>query len=71
MKSSRTPPRHHRDLGPNAALIGKPRSRRELATPALILDLDAFEHNLAAMSALCKRAGLKLLANFVTWNGRP
>ena len=60
MKSSRTAPRHHRDLGPNAALIGKPRSRRGLATPALILDLDAFEHNLAAMSALCKRAGLKL-----------
>jgi 3-hydroxy-D-aspartate aldolase len=60
MKSSRTAPRHHRGLGPNAALIGKPRSRRELATPALILDLDAFEHNLAAMSALCKHAGLKL-----------
>jgi D-serine deaminase-like pyridoxal phosphate-dependent protein len=60
MNSSRTAPRHHRDLGPNAALIGKPRSRRKLATPALILDLDAFEHNLAAMSALCKRAGLKL-----------
>src|SRR3984957_3239783 len=60
MKSSRTAPRHHRDLGPNAALIGEPRSRRGLATPALILDLDAFEHNLATMSALCKRAGLNL-----------
>jgi 3-hydroxy-D-aspartate aldolase len=60
MKSSRTAPRHHRDFGPNAALIGKPRSRKGLATPALILDLDAFEHNLAAMSGLCKRAGLRL-----------
>ena len=57
---SRVTPRHHRNLGPNAPLIGKPRSRQALATPALILDLDGFEHNLAAMSALCERAGLKL-----------
>ncbi|MGA2341834.1 MAG: DSD1 family PLP-dependent enzyme [Steroidobacteraceae bacterium] len=59
-QSSRGTLRHHQNLGPNAPLIGKPRSRQALATPALILDLDGFEHNLAAMSALCKRAGLKL-----------
>src|SRR5882757_11254434 len=49
-----------RDLGPNAHLIGKPRSRQALATPALILDLDALEHNLKAMARLCKRAGVSL-----------
>ena len=52
--------RHHRDLGPNAPLIGKPRSRQALATPAVILDLDDFEHNLEAMMKLCKQAGLSL-----------
>jgi D-serine deaminase-like pyridoxal phosphate-dependent protein len=60
MKSSRSAQRHHPDLGPNAPLIGAPRSRQALATPALMLDLDAFEHNLAAMAALCTRAGLEL-----------
>jgi 3-hydroxy-D-aspartate aldolase len=53
-------PRHHRDLGPNARLIGAPRSRQALATPAVILDLDDFEHNLDAMAKLCKQAGLHL-----------
>src|ERR1700678_3174566 len=53
-------PRHHRYLGPNAGLIGASRSRRALATPALVLDLDAFEHNLKAMAQLCKQAGLNL-----------
>jgi 3-hydroxy-D-aspartate aldolase len=48
------------DLGPNAGLIGKPGSRKALATPALILDLDAFEANLKAMAQLCKSAGLAL-----------
>jgi 3-hydroxy-D-aspartate aldolase len=47
-------------LGPNAALIGKANSRQALATPALVLDLDRFEHNLAAMSKLTQRAHLKL-----------
>jgi 3-hydroxy-D-aspartate aldolase len=46
--------------GPNAPLIGKPRSRRALATPALVLDLDAMEHNVKAMARLCKQAGLSL-----------
>ena len=52
--------RQHRDLGPNRRLIGKPRSRRALATPALILDLDVFEDNLKTMAKLCGRAGLNL-----------
>jgi 3-hydroxy-D-aspartate aldolase len=52
--------RHHVNRGPNARLIGKPRSRQALATPAVILDLDDFEHNLKAMAKLCKQAGLSL-----------
>ncbi|HEY3784976.1 MAG TPA: DSD1 family PLP-dependent enzyme [Steroidobacteraceae bacterium] len=47
-------------LGPNASLVGRPDSRRALATPALILDLDAFEHNLLTMARLSRRAGLEL-----------
>jgi D-serine deaminase-like pyridoxal phosphate-dependent protein len=47
-------------LGPNARFIGQPRSRQALATPALILDLDDFEHNLKAMARLCRQAGLSL-----------
>ena len=45
---------------PNADLCGQPGSRRRLNTPALLIDLDAFEHNLAAMAALATRAGLGL-----------
>jgi 3-hydroxy-D-aspartate aldolase len=41
-------------------LIGKPKSRQALATPALILDLRAFEHNLKTMARLCKQAGVAL-----------
>jgi D-serine deaminase-like pyridoxal phosphate-dependent protein len=48
------------DLGPNSPLIGTPRSRQRLATPALILDLAPFEHNLAALIGLCKKAKLSL-----------
>jgi D-serine deaminase-like pyridoxal phosphate-dependent protein len=44
----------------NAKLIGANSGRRELATPALVLDLRAFERNVAAMQAHCKRVGLKL-----------
>jgi 3-hydroxy-D-aspartate aldolase len=47
-------------LGPNTGLIGKPRSRQALATPAVILDLDGFEHNLITMARLCKQADLNL-----------
>jgi D-serine deaminase-like pyridoxal phosphate-dependent protein len=48
------------NLGPNAKLIGAPHSRERLATPALILDLDGFEHNLKVMMKLCKKAQLAL-----------
>jgi D-serine deaminase-like pyridoxal phosphate-dependent protein len=47
-------------LGPNRGLIGKPRSREHLATPALIVDLDAFEHNLRTLIKLCKAAKMSL-----------
>jgi D-serine deaminase-like pyridoxal phosphate-dependent protein len=40
-----------RGLGPNEALIGHPGSRARLATPALVIDLDAFEHNIETMAA--------------------
>ena len=44
----------------NASLIGKPGGVRELATPALVVDLRAFERNVTAMQEHCTRAGLKL-----------
>ena len=46
-------------LGPNQALIGST-FERELATPALLLDLGAFEANLQTMADLVARAGRKL-----------
>ena len=45
---------------PNFALVGKPNGRSQIATPALVLDLKAFERNVAAMQEHCKRVGLKL-----------
>ncbi len=47
-------------LGPNAALIGRPGSRQALDTPALLLDLDALERNIAAMAAFARAAGVAL-----------
>ena len=47
-------------LGPNEALIGTAGYERELATPALLLDLDAFEANLKAMADVVARHGRKL-----------
>lgn len=44
----------------NEDLIGKPGSRSLLATPALVLDLDAFERNVQKMADHCKRNGLGL-----------
>lgn len=44
----------------NAGLIGREGGRGLLATPALVVDLRAFERNVAAMAEHCKRAGLKL-----------
>jgi 3-hydroxy-D-aspartate aldolase len=42
-------------LGPNAAFIGEVNARSRLWTPALILDLDAFEHNLDCMAKLARK----------------
>jgi len=47
-------------LGPNAHLIGRPGSRAQLCTPALLLDLDAFQRNVALMAAFCRERGVAL-----------
>jgi D-serine deaminase-like pyridoxal phosphate-dependent protein len=44
----------------NAALIGEAGGARALATPALVVDLAAFERNVTAMQEHCNRVGLKL-----------
>jgi len=49
-----------KDLGPNAHLIGKPDSRSDLTTPALVLDLDALEANIKRMAAFAAEHGLGL-----------
>ena len=46
------------DLGPNAHLIGVPGSRALLQTPALVIDLDAFEWNVAALARWAADAGM-------------
>jgi len=48
------------DLGPNQALVGRGDYARELATPALVLDLDTFEANVRAMADLANRHRRKL-----------
>ncbi|MGD9538791.1 MAG: DSD1 family PLP-dependent enzyme [Alphaproteobacteria bacterium] len=47
-------------LGPNAGLIGVPGSRERLETPALVLDLDALEHNIAGLASHAASHGYKL-----------
>lgn len=47
-------------LGPNAGLVGQPGSRALLETPALVLDRDAFDRNLAAMAHHCARHAVQL-----------
>src|SRR5215470_6277934 len=48
------------DMRPsNAGLIGKRGSLSELMTPALVLDLDAFEQNISAYQQLINAHGLK------------
>jgi D-serine deaminase-like pyridoxal phosphate-dependent protein len=49
-----------RGLGPNQRFIGVKGSRANLSTPALLLDLDALERNIAAMAAHTKGAGINL-----------
>jgi D-serine deaminase-like pyridoxal phosphate-dependent protein len=45
---------------PNQALIGVAGGRWQLNTPALVLDLDALERNVAAMAAHCQTTGQAL-----------
>jgi D-serine deaminase-like pyridoxal phosphate-dependent protein len=49
----------HRLAGPNARLIGKPGGLRELTTPALVLDLEAFEQNIRAHQHQINLHGLR------------
>jgi 3-hydroxy-D-aspartate aldolase len=49
----------HRFSGPNARLIGKPGGLRELTTPALALDLEAFEQNIKAYQRQINLHGLQ------------
>ena len=48
------------DLGPNAPLIGQPGSRARLDTPALLVDRDALERNIAAMAVHARGLGIAL-----------
>src|SRR4030088_2644155 len=45
--------------GPNASLTGKPGGLRELTTPALVLDLEAFEQNVRAYQHQINLHGLQ------------
>ena len=44
----------------NESLIGQPGSRALMATPALIINLPAFEANLGNMATHCAKSGLVL-----------
>jgi len=44
----------------NTDLIGQPGSRSKLSTPALVLDLDIAERNIAAMAAHARKVGVAL-----------
>lgn len=46
-------------LGPNQSLIGSRDFAERLATPALIIDLDALESNIRNMASLVERSGRK------------
>ncbi|CAN5418212.1 DSD1 family PLP-dependent enzyme [soil metagenome] len=48
------------DLGPNSHLIGHPEGRALLNTPALLLDIDSLDHNIAAMADFGASRGLTL-----------
>ncbi len=49
----------HHLAGPNARLIGKPGGLRELTTPAMVLDLEAFEQNIGAYQHQINLHGLR------------
>jgi D-serine deaminase-like pyridoxal phosphate-dependent protein len=44
----------------NAALVGRQGGRRDMATPALVVDLDALDRNIAAMARFAGKAKLSL-----------
>ncbi|SDG52495.1 DSD1 family PLP-dependent enzyme [Bosea robiniae] len=44
----------------NKNFVGEEGSRARLETPAAVLDLDLFEHNIALMAQTCRKAGLSL-----------
>lgn len=48
------------DASPNAALLAVPGGRQLLDTPALLLDLDAMDRNIASMSAWIRARGVVL-----------
>ncbi|HXQ52017.1 MAG TPA: DSD1 family PLP-dependent enzyme [Stellaceae bacterium] len=48
------------ELGPNAKLIGEKGSRARLDTPALLVDRDALERNIAAMAAHARACNVAL-----------
>ena len=47
-------------LAYDRSLIGQPGSREAIDTPALVLDLDAFEANVATMAKLARSRGISL-----------
>lgn len=49
-----------KELGPNSPLIGQPGSRARLMTPALVLDLDAMEGNIARMQGFAAEHNISL-----------
>jgi len=51
---------NHSNLGPNVALLSQPNSRNRLLTPALVLDLEAFEQNVSTMARLAEERGIQL-----------
>jgi len=59
MASVRSVDELHRRAGPNARLIGKPDGLRELTTPALVLDLEAFEQNIGTYQQQINLHGLR------------
>ena len=59
MSSVRLVDEMHHPGGPNARLIGKPDGLRELTTPALVLDLEAFEQNIEAYQRQINLHGLR------------
>ncbi|MBZ0227163.1 MAG: DSD1 family PLP-dependent enzyme, partial [Bauldia sp.] len=47
-------------LGANRHLIGRPMANADFATPALLIDLDSFQANIATMADLTRRRGVDL-----------